>query len=74
MRHSVMRASANPESRINNFWIPGSLVSLAPRNDSLFNSAHPRRFAFTAIDSRARCAITAASGACLRISSAAVAS
>ena len=35
---------------------------------------HPRRFAFTAIDSSTRCAMTAASGACLRISSAAVAS
>ena len=35
---------------------------------------HPRRFAFTAIDSSTRWAMTAASDACLRISSAAVAS
>ena len=34
--------------------------------------AHPRRFAFTAIDSSVRCAIADASEACLRMSSAAV--
>src|SRR5450756_3118142 len=34
-RHSGARVSANPESRANHFWIPGSLASLAPRNDVL---------------------------------------
>src|SRR5881397_3590166 len=32
-RHSGARACANPESRADNLWIPGSLASLAPRND-----------------------------------------
>ena len=71
MCHSGARASANPESHGNNFWAPGLLVLLAPWNDG---QAYPRRFAFTAIDSNTRCAMAAASGACLRISRAAVAS
>src|SRR4030088_1787773 len=31
--HSGARIGANPESRADNLWIPGSLASLAPRND-----------------------------------------
>ena len=34
-RHSGAGASANPESRAENLRIPGSLVSLAPRNDEI---------------------------------------
>ncbi len=57
------------------FVIRACAVSLAPHNDSVFKlSRYPRRFAFTAIDSSVRCAITAASEACLRMSSAAAAS
>ena len=49
-------------------------VFAAPGRSSSRTAAHPLRFAFTAIDSSTRCAMAAASGACLRISSAAVAS
>src|ERR1700675_3854796 len=55
--HSGARISANPESRNHSFRIPGSLVSLAPRNDNYASNAITLRRVLPAfiIDSSLRC-------------------